>query len=125
MRHDLPPGRSYFGSRSCDRPALLSVTGDIRSGHRRRNTTMRSTSLLLHLSLLVGSAVGLAPQGPWDAFNFAPKSKTVYPAAIRETEGTVTNSELLVNNGGSATLTGQGTFVALDFGVEVNIPLSP
>jgi hypothetical protein len=81
---------------------------------------MRSISLFFCLSLLAQSARGLAPKGPWDAFNFAPTSKTVYPAAIREVEGTVTNSERLVNNGGSATLSGQGTWVTLDFGVEVN-----
>ncbi|KAJ7118101.1 glycoside hydrolase family 78 protein [Mycena epipterygia] len=79
---------------------------------------MRSTSLIF-FSFLARSALGLAPPGPWDAFNFAPKSKTVYPSAIRETEGTVTNSQRLVNNAGSATLTGQGSWIALDFGVEV------
>ncbi|KAK7030184.1 hypothetical protein R3P38DRAFT_3514362 [Favolaschia claudopus] len=46
-------------------------------------------------------------------------SKTVYPAAIREVEGTVTNSALLVDNLGSATLEAEGSWVALDFEVEV------
>ncbi|KAF7372711.1 Six-hairpin glycosidase [Mycena sanguinolenta] len=78
-----------------------------------------SVSAFLWLSLLAPTALGLAPAGPWDAFNFAPKSKTVYPASIREQEGTVTNSQRLVNNAGSATLNGQGTYVTLDFGVEV------
>ncbi|KAJ7106845.1 glycoside hydrolase family 78 protein [Mycena crocata] len=80
---------------------------------------MISTSTLLCNLLLAGPALGLAPAGPWDAFNYAPKSKTVYPAAIRQVEGSVTNSERLVNNTGSATLSGQGTWMALDFGVEV------
>ncbi|KAJ7618214.1 Six-hairpin glycosidase [Mycena polygramma] len=80
---------------------------------------MWKTSLFFSFAFLTRSARGLAPSGPWDAFNYAPKSKTVYPAAIREVEGTVTNSNLLVNNTGSATLTGQGTWLALDFGVEV------
>ncbi|KAK6987718.1 Six-hairpin glycosidase [Favolaschia claudopus] len=76
--------------------------------------------LSLSLSvLLLPSSLALAPAGPWDAFNYAPKSKTVYPAAIREVEGAVTNSELLVNNLGSATLEAEGSWVALDFGVEV------
>ncbi|KAJ6532653.1 Six-hairpin glycosidase [Mycena capillaripes] len=80
---------------------------------------MRSIPVFYSISLLAGPVLGLAPNGPWDAFNYAPTSKTVYPAAIREVEGTATNSERLVNNGGSATLTGKGTWLTLDFGVEV------
>ncbi|KAJ6555942.1 Six-hairpin glycosidase [Mycena capillaripes] len=79
---------------------------------------MRSTFLFICCSLLA-PVLGLAPKGPWDAFNYAPKSKTVYAAAIREVEGTVTNPQGLVNNAGSATFTGQGTWLTLDFGVEV------
>ncbi|KAJ6603318.1 glycoside hydrolase family 78 protein [Mycena vulgaris] len=85
---------------------------------------MKTASPSFFLLLLARLTFGLAPSGPWDAFNYAPKSKTVYPAAIREIEGTVTNSELLVNNAGSATLSGQGTWIALDFGVEVPAPLA-
>ncbi|KAJ7881488.1 glycoside hydrolase family 78 protein [Mycena olivaceomarginata] len=80
---------------------------------------MRSSVSFFCFLLLAPVALGLAPSGPWDAFNYAPKSKTVYPAAIREVEGTVTDSERLVNNAGSATLSGQGSWVTLDFGVEV------
>ncbi|KAF8209055.1 glycoside hydrolase family 78 protein [Mycena galopus ATCC 62051] len=76
-------------------------------------------SLVFFLPFLAPTALALAPPGPWDAFNFAPKSKTVYAAAIREQEGTVSHASNLVNNVGSATLTGQGTYVTLDFGVEV------
>ncbi|KAG6877286.1 hypothetical protein C0993_008843 [Termitomyces sp. T159_Od127] len=65
------------------------------------------------------SALARAPAGPWDAFNYAPLSKTVYPASIHSSHGTVTDAPLLVNNTGSATLTGSGSWVALDFGVEV------
>ncbi|KAJ6484860.1 Six-hairpin glycosidase [Mycena sanguinolenta] len=78
-----------------------------------------SVSALVGFCFLAPTTLALAPAGPWDAFNFAPKSKTVYPAAIREVEGTVTNSQGLVNNSGSATLNGQGTYITLDFGVEV------
>ncbi|KAJ7733701.1 Six-hairpin glycosidase [Mycena metata] len=81
---------------------------------------MRSTSLFFFCFSVAAPALGqLAPAGPWDAFNFAPKSKTVYPAAIRETDGAVTNSQNLVNNAGSATLAGMGSYVTLDYGVEV------
>lgn len=72
-------------------------------------------SVLSILPLVLGSA----PPGPWDAFNFAPKSKTVWPAAIHSFEGRVTNAARLVRNAGSATLQSKGSWVALDFGVEV------
>ncbi|KIJ64349.1 glycoside hydrolase family 78 protein [Hydnomerulius pinastri MD-312] len=63
--------------------------------------------------------LGVAPAGPWDAFNLAPKSKTVYPKAIYTTEGSVETPESLVTSSGSTTLTGNGSWVALDFGQEV------
>ncbi|KAK6987720.1 hypothetical protein R3P38DRAFT_3101138 [Favolaschia claudopus] len=60
---------------------------------------MRLSLFLSFLFLLLPFSLALAPLGPCDAFNYAlPKSKTVYPAAIREVEGIVTNSELLVSN---------------------------
>lgn len=62
---------------------------------------------------------GLAPSGPWDAFNFAPKSRTVYPNDIYGVEGSVKNAQSLVSNVGSATFSGNGSFVTLDYGVEV------
>lgn len=61
----------------------------------------------------------LAPSGKWDAFNYAPTSKTVYPTAIHSINGAVKNADRLVNNEGAATLTGNGSWVALDFGKEV------
>ncbi|KAF9552097.1 glycoside hydrolase family 78 protein [Agrocybe pediades] len=64
----------------------------------------------------------LAPSGPWDKFNLAPKSKTVYPSAIHSTSGSgdVTDANALVGDTGkSASLTKNVTWVALDFGVEV------
>ncbi|KAJ7197058.1 Six-hairpin glycosidase [Mycena rebaudengoi] len=77
------------------------------------------TSIFYAIFFLAYPVLGLAPKGPWDAFNYAPKSKTVYPAAIRQIEGFVQNPQRLVNNVGSAKLSGQGSWVALDFGVEV------
>ncbi|KAI0742508.1 Six-hairpin glycosidase [Daedaleopsis nitida] len=59
-----------------------------------------------------------APPGPWDAFNFAPKSRTVAPTAIKEVSGHVQNPQHLVTKG-SATIVGNGSWVALDFGIEV------
>ncbi|EGN92657.1 glycoside hydrolase family 78 protein [Serpula lacrymans var. lacrymans S7.3] len=57
--------------------------------------------------------------GPWDAFNIAPKSKTVYPQAIYTAQGSVQNANNLVSKSGSTTFSGNGSWVAMDFGVEV------
>ena len=67
------------------------------------------------------SCVGAsAPAGPWDKFNYAPKSRTVFPTTIKEVSGTIHNPQHLVTKG-SATLSGNGSWVALDFGIEVSI----
>lgn len=65
----------------------------------------------------------VAPAGPWDAFNYAPESRTVYPSSVRLTEGSVVGSDNLVGGSanGSATLEGAGSYVVLDFGKEVRI----
>ncbi|PCH42963.1 glycoside hydrolase family 78 protein [Wolfiporia cocos MD-104 SS10] len=64
------------------------------------------------------SALGAAPNGPWDAFNLAPDSRTVYPRSVHGINGTVTDAHSLLSNG-SATLAANGSFVTLDFGYEV------
>lgn len=75
---------------------------------------------LFTLVLLVSPSLGTAPSGPWDAFNYAPASKLVWAMDIHSTNGTVDGATGLVNNtGGNATLTGDGSYVALDFGKEV------
>lgn len=82
----------------------------------------------LYILLCASCVYGIAPSGPWDAFNYAPKSKTVYPTAIYHSEGSIENPENLVNNTASATISGEGSWVALDFGVEAsllhNVPLA-
>ncbi|KAF8890923.1 Six-hairpin glycosidase [Infundibulicybe gibba] len=80
---------------------------------------MRLPNYLGVVAIPVYSVWALAPSGPWDAFNFAPNSKTVYPTAIHSSHGTIQNVQRLVSNQGSATITGQGSWVALDYGVEV------
>ncbi|RPD76861.1 Six-hairpin glycosidase [Lentinus tigrinus ALCF2SS1-7] len=76
-------------------------------------------ALWLLISLALLSVVDAsAPAGPWDAFNYAPKSRTVSPTAIRQSTGTVHNAHGLVSKG-SATIVGSGSWVALDFGIEV------
>ncbi|EIW74840.1 glycoside hydrolase family 78 protein [Coniophora puteana RWD-64-598 SS2] len=69
--------------------------------------------------------LGAAPSGPWDAFNLAPTSRTVYPTSVYKSEGLVLNAEGLTSSPeseaavGNATLNGNGAWVALDFGKEV------
>ncbi|PPR00991.1 hypothetical protein CVT24_000284 [Panaeolus cyanescens] len=71
-------------------------------------------------ALLALPAFSLAPKGSWDTFNYAPKSKTVYPTAIHSQYGSVTDAAHLIGaNGGKAFLLTSGSWVALDFGVEV------
>ncbi|EPQ55724.1 Six-hairpin glycosidase [Gloeophyllum trabeum ATCC 11539] len=70
-------------------------------------------------ALALHSVWASAPSGPWDAFNYAPKSKTVWPAAIHRVEGTVDGATNLVDNEGPATLAGNGSWLTLDYGVEV------
>ncbi|KAF8893321.1 glycoside hydrolase family 78 protein [Infundibulicybe gibba] len=88
----------------------------------------RLTALLGILSpllLLVDTAGGLAPAGPWDAFNFAPASKVVRPATIHSTSGSVQNAAGLVHDSsGIAILSGNGSYLVLDFSKEVGGILS-
>ncbi len=79
-----------------------------------------AAALLVYLGALtlVGAS---APAGPWDTFNYAPKSKTVFPTSVKEVSGTAYNVQNLVSKG-SATIVGKGSWVALDFGIEVRTP---
>lgn len=72
------------------------------------------------LGLWLGHSDARAPSGPWDAFNYAPSSRTVHPKAVRSVHGSVQNSaQLVASRRGHATLTGNGSYVVLDFGQEV------
>ncbi|OBZ74807.1 hypothetical protein A0H81_05206 [Grifola frondosa] len=65
-------------------------------------------------------STGSAPSGPWDVFNYAPESRTVHPRSVRETSGAVSNAEgLLAQGTGGATLSGNSSWITLDFGFEV------
>ncbi|KAH9476748.1 hypothetical protein JR316_0010663 [Psilocybe cubensis] len=85
----------------------------------RGQVVMRLGFFLLFVLLGLDLSYASAPSGPWDAFNLAPESKTVYPAAIHSSHGTVKNSNLLVKNKGKASLSTNGSWIALDFGIEV------
>lgn len=81
----------------------------------------RNTPGLLAVFLLSGAVAGSVPSshgGPWDSFNFAPKSRVVRPTALHAINGPVQHASNLLTNSGKATLT-NGTWVALDFGKEV------
>ncbi|PCH42962.1 glycoside hydrolase family 78 protein [Wolfiporia cocos MD-104 SS10] len=73
---------------------------------------------LFRLLLLSTPIICAAPSGPWDQFNLAPGSRIVHPKAIHNLSGTVENAINLLANG-SATLSGNGSYVTLDFGQEV------
>ncbi|KAF8060784.1 glycoside hydrolase family 78 protein [Lyophyllum atratum] len=76
--------------------------------------------LLLPLCLWISRSDARAPSGPWDAFNYAPSSRNVRPTAVHSVHGRVQGSDRLVApRGGSATLTGNGSYLVLDFGQEV------
>ncbi|KAJ3775643.1 glycoside hydrolase family 78 protein [Lentinula raphanica] len=77
--------------------------------------------------LLPTLTISKAPAGPWDAFNFAPSSRTFNPKSIYTTVGQVAGAENLLGNTSStegATFTGNGSYVVLDFGQEVGGRLS-
>jgi hypothetical protein len=67
----------------------------------------------------VSGVLALAPAGPWDAFNLAPASRVVWPTAIHGVTGTVDTPENLIGDNGFATISGNGSFVTLDYGKEV------
>ncbi|KZP33078.1 glycoside hydrolase family 78 protein [Athelia psychrophila] len=72
------------------------------------------------LLLSASRGLAIAPSGPWDAFNYSPANRTVVAVNIHSTNGTVDGASGLVNNtAGSATLSGSGSYVVLDFGKEV------
>ena len=74
---------------------------------------------LVYALLLSGLALGSAPNGPWDAFNFAPDSRTVWPRSVNRAVGSVRGAGNLLTKTGIATLSGSQSYLTLDFGVEV------
>ncbi|KAJ3575186.1 hypothetical protein NP233_g1257 [Leucocoprinus birnbaumii] len=77
---------------------------------------------MLLLSLLLSGIAGvvcLAPPGDWDKFNYAPSSRTVTPVAIHSSNGQITNPSGLIKAQGKTTFSSSGSWLALDFGIEV------
>ncbi|KAF9462412.1 glycoside hydrolase family 78 protein [Collybia nuda] len=85
----------------------------------------RQLLFLLTPLIAIRHSIAVAPPGPWDAFNFAPSSRTVLPKTIHSVHGLVQDSRQLVTSSrGQATLNGNGSYVVLDFGQEVGGVLS-
>ncbi|KAL5485523.1 hypothetical protein ACEPAI_8165 [Sanghuangporus weigelae] len=70
-------------------------------------------------SLFTATALASAPKGPWDAFNYAPESRLVRPTGVFQMVGSVNNATELLSETGAASITGNGSWVTLDFGKEV------
>jgi len=87
------------------------------ASYRAREFAKMLASLVALLFIAL-QASSIAPKGPWDNFNFAPKSRTSRPVSIHSTQGDVQNAQALIGSG-TATLTGNGSFVVVDFGQEV------
>ena len=73
---------------------------------------------VIQLLFFATLALGSAPKGPWDAFNYAPDSRTVRPQTIHNVSGAVKGSDKLLTEAGLATFSGNQSYVTLDFGVE-------
>jgi hypothetical protein len=80
---------------------------------------MLSVPRFIAIYILTWEAIASAPNGPWDSFNLAPSSRTIYPVRIDRASGNVSNAEALVTQNGSVTLLGNYSYVTLDFGKEV------
>ncbi len=72
---------------------------------------------MLFYFLLLPVALARAPGGPWDVFNYAPKSKTVYARDVYKSVGSVSGAINLVGNTGGVTLS-PSSWITLDFGIE-------
>ncbi len=80
---------------------------------------------LLQLAALCLSVYAKAPTGPWDAFNFAPSSRTVRPIHVKEVHGSVKNANGLLSDDGHVTLSGNESWITVDFGKEASVFASP
>ncbi|KAL4242797.1 hypothetical protein ABKN59_010978, partial [Abortiporus biennis] len=82
---------------------------------------MRLSALCITLVFITSLrfVAGSAPAGNWDNFNLAPDARVLWPKAIKETQGTVKNVHVLTGSKGVASLSGEESFVTLDFGKEV------
>ncbi|SDJ04079.1 alpha-L-rhamnosidase [Lentzea albidocapillata subsp. violacea] len=87
---------------------------------RARRLALLGVGTLLLASITTSGATALPAESPAasDPNNFAPASRTLKPVAVHQTIGTVAEPGNLVT-GGAARLSGNGSYVVLDFGKEV------
>ena len=86
-----------------------------------RAAPLFATAALLAAGVVTAATPGAfaAPSGhPWDAYNYAPASRTVTAKTIYRTTGSVTDPAAVLT-GGTTTLHGNGSSLTLDFGEEV------
>lgn len=99
----------------------------IKYGDAAHSLFSAGPEMLVHLCSLVLAipvCAAVAPSGPWDAFNYAPSSKTVTPVSVRTVSGTVQGAEGLVQSSDAqATFIGNSSYVVLDWGKEVRMKL--
>lgn len=91
---------------------------------RRRSITLDKMLRSWAFSCLALGVAGVrcsAPSGPWDAFNFAPSSRTVKPVSIFKAEGAVENGGGLTTTGSGKATFQSGAWLTLDFGKEVSV----
>lgn len=69
----------------------------------------------LSLALLVGRAQSV----PYSEYILAPSSRTVFPVAVHQVNGTVTNAEGLLNGVNSSATFSASSAVTFDFGKNI------
>ncbi|MBA9004932.1 alpha-L-rhamnosidase-related protein [Thermomonospora cellulosilytica] len=90
------------------------------SARRTATAALAVTALTLPVFLGGAPAARSAPaaKAPWQVYNLSPASRTVKPAAVFRTNGTVTDPAAVLD-GGRTRLSGAGSYLTLDFGKDV------
>ncbi|HET8843534.1 MAG TPA: hypothetical protein VFN35_18875, partial [Ktedonobacteraceae bacterium] len=88
-----------------------------------RKALIRAIILILFLSGIgftgfAGTLPRVHAANPWDAYNYAPSTRTLTPVSIYTTAGSVSNPANLLS-GNATRLNGNGASVTVDFGKEV------
>ena len=74
---------------------------------------MKFTSILCKAAL-IAPAIAI----PYDEYILAPRSRTLYPVAVHNTNGTVSNPESLTSSNGSSVFDGNAA-TSYDFGINI------
>jgi len=71
-------------------------------------------SSILSTAALIASAIAI----PYDEYILAPRSRTLHPAAVHNTNGSVSNPESLTGSNGSSVFDGNAA-TSYDFGINI------